>query len=76
MAPVMHLDLFLSELLKSVSETTSLSFSECSSELFSEVSVPAKKSIITVNEYVAVNFCFQLIFYFSMFKTRYHTSHT
>ena len=36
-APVMHLDLFLSELLSSLSETTSLSFSEFSSELFSEV---------------------------------------
>ena len=41
MAPVMYLDLFLSELLSS--ETTSLPFSEFSSELFSEVSVPSQK---------------------------------
>ena len=39
----MHLDLFLSELLSSVYETTSLSFSEFSPELFSEVSVPRHK---------------------------------
>ena len=43
MAPVMHLDLFLSELLSSLSESTSLSFSEFSSELFSEVTVPSQK---------------------------------
>ena len=43
MAPVMYLDLFLSEILSSVSETTSLSFSEFSSEPFSEVSVPSNK---------------------------------
>ena len=42
-APVMYLDLFLSEILSSVSETTSLSFSEFSSEPFSEVSVPSNK---------------------------------
>ena len=42
-APVMHLDLSLSEILSSVSETTSLSFSEFSSEPFSEVSVPSNK---------------------------------
>ena len=41
--PVMYLDLFLSEILSSVSETTSLSFSEFSSEPFSEVSVPSNK---------------------------------
>ena len=39
----MYLDLFLSELLSSVSETTSLSFSEFSAELFSEVAVPSHK---------------------------------
>ena len=43
MAPVMYLDLFLSEIISSVSETTSLSFSELSSEPFSEVSVPSNK---------------------------------
>ena len=42
-APVMHLDLFLSEILSSVSETTSLSFSEFSSKPFAEVSVPNNK---------------------------------
>ena len=42
-APVMRLDLFLWELLSSVSETTSLSSSEFSSELFSEVTVPSQK---------------------------------
>ena len=42
-APVMYLDLFLSEILSSVSETTSLSFSEFSSKPFSEVSVPSNK---------------------------------
>ena len=42
-APVMYLDLFLSEILSSVSETTSLSFSEFSSEPFSEVSVPSNR---------------------------------
>ena len=42
-APVMYLDLFLSEILSSVSETTSLSCSEFSSEPFSEVSVPSNK---------------------------------
>ena len=42
-APVMYLDLFLSETLLSVSETTSLSFLEFSSEPFSEVSVPSNK---------------------------------
>ena len=41
MAPVMFLDLFLSELLSS--GTTSLSFSELSSELLSEVPVPSQK---------------------------------
>ena len=43
MAPVMHLDLFLSEMLSSVSEITSLSFSEFSSKPFAEVSVPSNK---------------------------------
>ena len=42
-APVMYLDLFLSEILSSVSETTSLSFSEFSSKPFAEVSVPSNK---------------------------------
>ena len=41
MAPVMHLDLFLSELLSS--DTTSPSFSELRPELFAEVSVPSQK---------------------------------
>ena len=43
MAPVMHLDLFLSETLSSVSETTSLSFSEFSSTPFAEISVSSNK---------------------------------
>ena len=43
MAPVMHLDLFLSEILSSVSETISLSFSEFSFKPFAEVSVPTNK---------------------------------
>ena len=43
MALVMYLDLFLSKILSSVSETTSLSFSEFSSKPFSEVSVPSNK---------------------------------
>ena len=42
-APVMHLDLFLSEILSLVSEITSLSFSEFSSKPFAEVSVPSNK---------------------------------
>ena len=43
MAPVMHLDLFLSEILSLVSETISLSFSEFSFKPFAEVSVPTNK---------------------------------
>ena len=41
MAPVMYLDLFPSEQLSS--GTTSLPFSELSSELLSEVPVPCQK---------------------------------
>ena len=56
MAPVMRLDLFLSELLSSVSETTSLSFSEFSSELFSAVTVPSQKDNYRFFSYKAQHF--------------------